>query len=62
MWDTIELIMEGNNEVRENWLDILTSQYEAFKSLPVETITQVYERYNRLLNELCIHGKNYPLR
>ena len=62
MWDTVELIMEGTEEVKENRLDILTSQYEAFKSLPAETITQVFERYNRLLNELSIHGKNYPLR
>ena len=32
MWDTIELLMEGTTEVKENRLDILTSQYEAFKS------------------------------
>ena len=25
MWDTVELIMEGTNEVKENRLDILTS-------------------------------------
>ena len=62
MWDTIELIMEGTEEVKENRLDILTSQYEAFKSLSGESITQVYERYNKLLNELSIQGKTYPLR
>ena len=62
MWDTIETIMEGTEEVRENRNDILTSRYEAFKSLPGETITQVYERFNRLLNELMINGKIYPQR
>ena len=62
MWDTIELIMEGTEEVKENRLDILTSQYEAFKSLSGESITQVFERYNKLLNELSIQGKTYPLR
>ena len=36
MWDIVELIMEGLDEVKENWLDILTSQYEAFNSLPTE--------------------------
>ena len=40
MWDTIELLMEETTEVKENRLDILTSQYEAFKSLPGESITQ----------------------
>ena len=62
LWDTIELIMEGTEEVKENRLDILTSQYEAFKSLSGESITQVFERYNKLLNELSIQGKTYPLR
>ena len=62
MWDTIELIIEGTEEVKENRLDILTSQYEAFKSLSRESNIQVFERYNKLLNELSIQGKTYPLR
>ena len=62
MWDTIELLMEGITEVKENRLDILTSQYEAFKSLPRESITQVFERYNKLLNDLNLHGKVYTSR
>ena len=62
MWDTIGMIMEGTEEVRENRLDILTSLYEAFKSLPGESVTQVFERFNRLINELSIQGKTYPLR
>lgn len=62
MWDTIELIMEGTEEVRENRVDILRSRYEAFKSIPGETITQVFERFNKLLNELTIQGKTYPQR
>ncbi|KAK1366127.1 hypothetical protein POM88_041688 [Heracleum sosnowskyi] len=32
MWDTINLIMEGTEDVQENRLDILTSQYESFRS------------------------------
>ena len=43
-------------------MDILTSQYEAFKSLPEESITQVFERYNKLLNDLNLHGKVYTSR
>ncbi|XP_074327780.1 uncharacterized protein LOC141665693 [Apium graveolens] len=62
MWETIELLMEGTEDVRQNRLDILISQYEAFKSLPGESITQVFERLDKLLNELSIHGKTYPQR
>ncbi|KAL8104144.1 hypothetical protein AgCh_028396 [Apium graveolens] len=62
MWEIVELLMEGTKDVKKNQLDILTSQYEAFKSLPGESITQVFERLNKLLNELSIHGKTYPQR
>ncbi|KAK1365672.1 hypothetical protein POM88_041233 [Heracleum sosnowskyi] len=62
MWDTINLIMEGTEDVQENRLDILTSQYESFRSLPGESITQVFEKYTKLLNELAMKGKTYPLR
>lgn len=62
MWDTIELLMEGTSEVKENKLDILTFQYEAFKSFLGESITQVSERYNKLLNDLNLHENVYTLR
>ncbi|XP_074360999.1 uncharacterized protein LOC141701209 [Apium graveolens] len=62
MWETIEFLMEGTEDVTQNRLDILTSQYEAFKSLPEESITQVFERLNKLLNKLSIYGKTYPDR
>ena len=48
-----------NRGCKENRLDILTTQYEAFKSLPGEGITSVFERLNKLLNELSLHGKKY---
>ncbi|XP_074346613.1 uncharacterized protein LOC141685410 [Apium graveolens] len=60
IWETIKLLMEETEDVKQNRLDILTSQYEAFKSFPGESITQIFERLNKLLNELSIHGKNYP--
>lgn len=59
MWETIELLMEGTEDVRDNRLAILTTQYEAFKSLPGEGITSIFERLNKLLNELSIYGKKY---
>ena len=59
MWETIELLMEGTEDVKENRIDILTTQYEAFKTLPGEGITLVFERLNKLINELSIHGKTY---
>ncbi|KAL8088588.1 hypothetical protein AgCh_038388 [Apium graveolens] len=60
--ETIEVINEGTEEVRENKLEILTSEYEYFKSNLGEGITEVFERYNALINNLDINGKYYSIR
>ena len=39
---------------------MLIARYEAFKALPGENISQIYERFMLLLNELTLHGKTYP--
>ena len=62
IWETIEVINEGTKEVRENKLEILTSEYEHYKSNPGEGITEVFERYNALINNLNINGKYYSIR
>ena len=51
--------MDGSKEVRENWYNLLISRYEAFKSIPSETISLIYERFMMLFNELTLHGKTY---
>ena len=57
--ETIETINEGTEEVRENRLEILTSEYEHFKSISGEGISEVFERYNKLINKLNLQGKFY---
>ena len=52
IWDTIETINEGTEEVRQNRMEILTSEYEHFKSTSGEGISEVFERYNKLINKL----------
>ena len=59
IWETIETINEGTKEVRENRLEILTSEYEHFKSTSEEGISEVFERYNKLINKLNLQGKFY---
>ena len=59
IWETIETINEGTEEVRENRLEILTSEYENFKSTSGEGISEVFERYNKLINKLNLQGKFY---
>ena len=61
-WETIEIINEGTEEVRENRMEILTSEYEHFRSNPGEGISEVFERYNKLINNLNLHGKFYTIK
>ena len=62
MWDHIEVLCEGMLEVRENKKHILISQYEAFMAQSKEGITEVFERFNRLINKLKIYGKHYETK
>ena len=62
IWETIETINEGTEEVRENRMEILTSEYEHFRSKPGEGISEVFERYNKLINNLNLHGKFYTIK
>lgn len=62
IWEIIQIINEGTEEVRENRLEILTSEYEHFRSNPGEGISEVFERYNKLINNLNLEGKYYTTK
>ncbi|XP_063948079.1 uncharacterized protein LOC135152175 [Daucus carota subsp. sativus] len=59
IWDTLEIINEGSEEVRENKKEILMAQYEQFGSNPGEGISEVFIRFNNLINNLNLNGKYY---
>ena len=59
IWEKIEILCEGTEEVRSNQRQILVSQYETFMAKPKESITDVFERFNKLINDLQLHGKYY---
>ncbi|XP_063940573.1 uncharacterized protein LOC135149278 [Daucus carota subsp. sativus] len=59
IWDTLQIINEGSEEVRENKKEILVAQYEQFVSNPGEGISEVFIRFNNLINNLNLNGKYY---
>ena len=59
IWEKIEILCEGTEEVRSNQRRILISQYEGFMAMPKESITDVFERFNKLINDLQFHDKYY---
>jgi len=61
IWEKIEILCEGTEEVRSNQRRILISQYEGFMAKPKEGITDVFERFNKLINDLQLHDKFYDV-
>ncbi|KAL8119956.1 hypothetical protein AgCh_017183 [Apium graveolens] len=58
IWEKIEILCEGIEEVRSNPSRIMVSQYEGFMEKSKEGITEVFERFNKLINDLQ-HDKYY---
>ncbi|KAL8116147.1 hypothetical protein AgCh_022592 [Apium graveolens] len=59
IWEKIEILCEGTEKVRSNQRRILISQYEGFMAKPKKSITEVFERFNKLINDLQLHDKYY---
>ncbi|XP_074355636.1 uncharacterized protein LOC141695276 [Apium graveolens] len=59
IWEKIEILCEGAKEVRSNQRRILVSQYEGFMAKLKEGITEVFERFNKLVFDLQLHDKYY---
>ena len=59
IWDKITIHCEGTEHIRKNLKSVLVQQYEAFEAKPEETLTETYDRFTKLLNELALHGKIY---
>ncbi|KAL8113782.1 hypothetical protein AgCh_020907 [Apium graveolens] len=61
IWEKVEIPCEGNEEVSSNQIRILVSQYQDFIAKPKEGITKVFERFNKLKNDLQLHDKYYEV-
>ena len=55
IWEKTEILCEGTEEVRSNQRRILVSQYEGFMAKPKEGTTEVFERFNKIINDLQLH-------
>ena len=50
VWDTIQILCEGTEQVRENKMQLLIQQYEYFHFKQSETLSDAYNRFQKLLN------------
>ncbi|KAK1360650.1 hypothetical protein POM88_045124 [Heracleum sosnowskyi] len=59
IWDTLETQCEGSASVKKNRRALLIQEYEQFDARPDESLTDMYDRFLTLLNNLSLVGKEY---
>ena len=57
MIDRLCLTYEGTNEVKETRINTLLSDYELFRMLPNETISEMFTRFTKITTALYGLGK-----
>lgn len=57
MWEKIEFLCEGTEDMRSNQEKIMLSKYEGFMAKSREGITEVFKRFNKLMNDLQLQLK-----
>ena len=59
VWDKLQVTHEGTNRVKETKIGMLTHEYELFSMKQEETITEMYNRFTTIVNNLKGLGKAY---
>ena len=59
IWDALEVQCQGTKAIKKNIRDLLIQEYEQFEAKTDESLTEVYDRFLSLLNELSLVGKIY---
>jgi len=59
MWDTLEVIYEGTNDVKRDRKHTLIQEYEMFRMLKGESIVEVQKRFTHIINHLMSLGKTF---
>jgi hypothetical protein len=49
-WHTLEITLEGTNQVKESKIDTLIHQYELFKMIPNKYIISMFTRMTSITN------------
>ena len=59
IWDALEVQFQGTKAIKKNRRALLIQEYEQFEAKADESLTEVYDRFLSLLNELSLVGKVY---
>ncbi|KAL8098729.1 hypothetical protein AgCh_031462 [Apium graveolens] len=61
IWDALETRCQGTDAIKKNRRTILTQEYEHFDSKDDESLTDLYDRFVKLFNDLSLVDKEYDL-
>ncbi|KAL8109726.1 hypothetical protein AgCh_025723 [Apium graveolens] len=61
IWEALETRCQGADAIKKNRRTILIQEYEHFDSKADESLTDLYERFVKLLNDLSLVDKEYDL-
>ncbi|GAV63138.1 UBN2 domain-containing protein, partial [Cephalotus follicularis] len=59
MWDRLEVIYEGTNQVKDAKINILVREYEMFSMKDNEKISGIFVRFTNIINSLQSLNKCY---
>ena len=59
IWDALEVQCQGTKEINKKKRSVLTQEYEYFEVKTNEYLTEIFDRFLTLLNELALVGKEY---
>lgn len=62
VWDTIQTLCEGSEQVRKNKMQFLIQQYEHFYYIPGKGLSETFNRFQKLLNGLELYGRIYQVK
>ena len=61
IWDALEVRCQGTPAIKKNRRNILTQEYEHFEAKSEETMTETFDRFCKLINDLSLVNKEYDL-
>ena len=62
VWDTIQTLCEGSEQVRDNKMQLLIQKYEAFHFKHGQSVNDTYTKFQKLLNGLNLYGSTYSTK
>ena len=62
IWDALKIRCQGTKAIKKNMKTIFTKEYEHFDSKSDESLTDSYDRFVNLLNDLSLVDKEYNLK